>query len=144
MRISDIMDLVKFVEATATKGQKESFESQLLRWRNTKTKATAPMSSTMVRSLFILSVSRIKACSTDVSILGTFWGTIAPRQSWYTRSRKTRCLVWTRGPSRRKQKETQEIMVIDFTASDRDEGAFFELTGSFIQVIFVVTDHLPR
>ena len=36
MRMDDIMDLVKFVEASETEDQKESFESQLLRWRNTK------------------------------------------------------------------------------------------------------------
>ncbi|KIJ95285.1 hypothetical protein K443DRAFT_639040 [Laccaria amethystina LaAM-08-1] len=49
-RIDDIMNLVKFVEATATEDQKESFESQLLRWRNTKTEVTAPIVSTMVHS----------------------------------------------------------------------------------------------
>ena len=36
MRIDDIVDLVKFVEATTTKDQEESFESQLSRWRNKK------------------------------------------------------------------------------------------------------------
>ena len=81
MRIDDIMDLVKFVEATATADQKESFESQLLRWRNTKTEVTAPIGSTMVRSSFIFSVAWVKSCSTDISISGTFWGTIAPRRS---------------------------------------------------------------
>jgi hypothetical protein len=56
-RIDDIMNLVKFVEATATEDQKESFESQLLRWRNTKTEVTAPIVSTMVRPPFILGVA---------------------------------------------------------------------------------------
>ena len=82
MRIEDIMDLVKFVDATTTEDQKESFESQRLRWRNTKTEVTAPIgSTTLVRSPFISSVACVKSCSTDVSISGTFWGTIAPRRS---------------------------------------------------------------
>ena len=81
MRIDDVMDLVKFVEATATENQKESFEGQLLRWRNTKMEVTMPISSTMVRSPFILIISCVKSCSTDVSISGAFWGTIASRQS---------------------------------------------------------------
>ena len=50
MRIDNIMDLVKFVEATATEDQNESFEGQLLRWRTTKTEVTVPIRSTMVRS----------------------------------------------------------------------------------------------
>ena len=57
MRIDDMMDLVKFVEATTTGDKKESFESQWLRWRNTKTKVTAPIASTMVGSPFIFSVA---------------------------------------------------------------------------------------
>ena len=69
MRMDDIMDLVKFVEASAAEDQKESFESQLLRWRNTK-----------VRSPFIFSVACAKCPSTDVSISGSF-GTIAPKRS---------------------------------------------------------------
>ena len=68
MRIDDIMDLVKFVEATATENQTESFESQMLRWRNYKTEVTAPIGSTMVRSPFIFSISCVKSCSTDVPI----------------------------------------------------------------------------
>ena len=111
MRICDIMDLAKFVEANATEDQKKSFESQLLRWRNTKTKVTAPVGSTMVGYTFIFSVACVKSCSIDISISGTFWGTIAPRRSWYTRSCKTRCLptfLLTRGSFRRQQKETQE------------------------------------
>ena len=79
MRIHDIMDLVKFVEASATEDQKESFENQLLRWRNTKTEVTTLIDSTLVRSLFIFSVACAKSCSTDISISGTFWGTICPR-----------------------------------------------------------------
>ena len=53
MRIDDIMDLVKFVEATPTEDQKESFVSQLLRWRNSKAEVTVPIGSTMVRSPLI-------------------------------------------------------------------------------------------
>ena len=79
MRMDDIMDLVKFVEATATEDQKESFKSQLLRWRNTKD--TAPIAFTMVRSPFIFGVACVKSSSTDVSTSGAFWGTITPRQS---------------------------------------------------------------
>ena len=73
MRISDIVDLVKFVEATATEDQTESFESQMLRWRNNKTKVTAPIGFTMVRSPFIFGVACVKSCSTDISIPGTIW-----------------------------------------------------------------------
>ena len=72
MRIDDIMDLVKFVEATATEDQKELFESQRLRWRSMKTEVTVPIGSTMVRSPFISSIACIKSCSTDISISGTF------------------------------------------------------------------------
>ena len=43
-------------------------------------------------------------------------------------------------PFRRKRRK---IITIDLTGSDHDEGALFEFTGSFIQLIFVVTDHLP-
>ena len=79
MRIDDMMGSLKSVEATATEDQKESFESQLLRWRNTKMEVTAPVGSTMVRSPFIFGVACLKSCSTDVFISGAFWGTIAPR-----------------------------------------------------------------
>ena len=109
MHIDDIADLVKFVEATAT--EKESFRSQLFLRRNTTRMVTASIGSTIVRSLIILSVACVKSCSTDVSISGTFWGTIAPIRSWDTRSCKTRCLaifLRTRGSFRRQQKETQE------------------------------------
>ena len=109
MHIDDIADLVKFVEATAT--ENESFRSQLLLWSNTKRMVTAPIGSKMVRSLIILSVACVKSCSTDISISGTFWGTIAPIQSWDTRSCKTRCLstfLRTRGSFRRQEMETQE------------------------------------
>ena len=109
MRINDIMDLVKFVEAT--EDQRGSFASHLLRWRNTQTEVTAPISSTMVGSPFILSFACIKSCSTDVSISGAFWGTFVPRRSWDARSCKTRCLptfLRTKGSFRRQQKETQE------------------------------------
>ena len=71
MRVDDMSDLVKFVEASVAEDQKESFESQLLRWRNTKTEATAPMGSTMVRSPFIFCVACVKFCSIDISISGT-------------------------------------------------------------------------
>ena len=81
MRMDDIMDLVKFVEASATEDQKESFGSQLLRWRNTKTEVPALIGFTVVRSPFIFSVACAKSCSTDASISGTFWGTTAPRRS---------------------------------------------------------------
>ena len=79
MRIDDMSDLVKFVEASVTEDQKESFESQLLRWRNTRTEVTAPIGSTMLRSPFIFMVASVKSCFTDISISGTIWGTIAPR-----------------------------------------------------------------
>ena len=79
MRIDDVMDLVKFVEATTTGDKKESFESQLLRWRNTRTEVTALIGSKMVRSLIILRVSCNKSCSTDISISDTIWGPNAPR-----------------------------------------------------------------
>ena len=111
MRIDDMMDLVKFVEATVTKDRIESFESQMWRWRNTKTEVIAPIGSTMVRSPFILSVSCVKSFSTDVSISDTFRGTIAPRRSWDTRSCNTRSLATflrTRDSFRRQRKETQE------------------------------------
>ena len=68
MRLDDMMDLVKFVETTTRKDQKELFESQLLRWRNTKGEVTAPIGSTVVRSPFIFSVSCVKSCFTDVFI----------------------------------------------------------------------------
>ena len=70
MRIDDMSDLVKFVEASVAEDQKESFESQLLRWRYTKTEVTAPIGSTMVRSPYIFRVACIKFCSTDMSISG--------------------------------------------------------------------------
>ena len=110
MRIDDIMDLVKFVDATATEDQKESFESQLLRWKNTKTKVTMPIGSAMVRSPFILNVAWVKSCSPDISISGAFWGTaFTPRQHWDIRSCKTRCtFLRTRGSFHRQWKETQE------------------------------------
>ena len=34
-------------------------------------------------------------------------------------------------------------MTIDVSGSDYDKGALFEFTGSFIQLIFVVTNYLP-
>ena len=40
-------------------------------------------------------------------------------------------------------RKRRKIITIDLTGSDHDEGALFEFTGSFIQLIFVVTDHLP-
>ena len=72
MRIDDMMALVKFIEATATEDQEESFESRLSRWRNEKTEVPAPNGSIMVRSPFIFSVAWVKSCSTDISISGTF------------------------------------------------------------------------
>ena len=81
MRIDDMMDLVKFVEVTTTEDKIESFESQMLRWINSKTEVTAPIGSTMVRSPFIFMVASVKSCFADISISGTFWRTIAPRPS---------------------------------------------------------------
>ena len=63
MRINVIMDRVKFVEATATEDKIGSFKSQMLRWKNIKTKVTAPIGSTMVRSPFNFSVACVKSCS---------------------------------------------------------------------------------
>ena len=40
-------------------------------------------------------------------------------------------------------KKRRKIITIDLTGSYHDEGAFFEFTSSFIQLIFVVTDHRP-
>ena len=111
MRIGDIMDLVKFVEATTIEDRRASFASHLLHWKNTKTDITAPIGSTMVGSPFIFSVACVKFCSTDVSFSGTFWRALAPRRSWDTRSCKTRCLATflrKRGCFRGQQKETQE------------------------------------
>ena len=81
MRMADIVDLVKFVKASTTKDQKESFESQLLRWRNTKTEVPVLIGSTLVRLLLFFSVACARSCFTDISISGTFRGTIAPRRS---------------------------------------------------------------
>ena len=60
MRIDDIMDLVKFVEASAPEVQRESFQRHLFLWRNSKMDVTAPIGSTMVRSPIILSVACFK------------------------------------------------------------------------------------
>ena len=79
MRIDDMMDLVKYVEATTTENSIELFQIQVMCWRNTKTEVTAPIGSTMVRPPFIFCITCVKSCSTDLSISGTFWGTIAPR-----------------------------------------------------------------
>ena len=79
--MDNITDLVKFIEASATEDQKESFESQLLCWRNTKTQVTALIGSTLVRLLLLFSVACAKSCFTDISISGTFRGIIAPRRS---------------------------------------------------------------
>ena len=81
MHMDDIMDLVKFVEASMTEDQKESFKKQLLRRRNTKRKVTALIGSTLVRSLLIFSIACAKPCSTDISISGIFHRTITPKQS---------------------------------------------------------------
>ena len=40
-------------------------------------------------------------------------------------------------------RKRRNIITIDFTGSDHDEGALFEFIGSFIQLNVVVTDHLP-
>ena len=71
MRIDDIMDLVKFVEAT-TLPEDTSFQRLLLSWRNTKGVTTAPIGSTMVGAPVILSVACVKSCFTDISISDTF------------------------------------------------------------------------
>lgn len=111
MHIDNVVDLVKFVEATVTGDQDESFASQLLHWRDAKMKVTALIGSPMVWFPIILSVCCINSCYTNISILDTFWGTIALRWSWDTRLCKTQCLatfLWTRGSFHRQKKETQE------------------------------------
>ena len=40
-------------------------------------------------------------------------------------------------------RKRRNIIRIDFTGSDHDEGALFGFTGSFIQLNVIVTDHLP-
>ena len=41
------------------------------------------------------------------------------------------------------RRKRRKIITIDLTDSDHDEGALFGFPGSFIQLIFVATDHLP-
>ena len=40
-------------------------------------------------------------------------------------------------------RKRRKIITIDLRDSDHDKGALFEFTGSFIRLIFVVTDYLP-
>ena len=40
-------------------------------------------------------------------------------------------------------RKRRKITTIDLMGSDHDEGALLEFTGGLIQLIFVVTDHLP-